>query len=368
MDVLINYGITFKKCNKQSYSGYNHKTLLSYLSKNIIEKNNETSMALVAELHCSSYYKDIDNIIIQLFSQYFIFHNITFAYFIDKYFYKIHDIKKTIPKSQHNNALINSNEIRNIYCTIFSNFLHSQSKQINTKLETKCHLPEFYLQHSNVNTYHNIFDNNNNQLSPLLSKGIQKKNINVIEKIIYWIFWCYKIESLEKKINKQKYSFLSKYKSLKNIKHNNLWEFFIWHKIWQKNEKNNFLNKSLLKSLNNLFFHNYSHSKLKERAPILAISILLSNSNSHIHISRNINKNEIFTCINSNKFYKNIQLEENNDENYLQIYNNYHNIHQKDSELNKKIYKKNKMDIKMNFLKNYNPSINKNKNILEYIK
>ena len=33
---------------------------------------------------------------------------------------------------------------------------------------------------------------------------------------------------------------------------------------------------------------------------------------------------------------------------------------------NKKIYKQNKMDIKMNFLKNYNPSITKNKNISDY--
>ena len=129
MDVIINYGITYKKCNKQSYSGYNHKALINYLQKNILEKNNELTMALVAEIHCSSYYKDLDNLIIEIFSKHFILHNIPMAYFIDKYFYKIYNIKKSIPKCQHNNALINCNEIRNIYCTIFSNFLHILSSK-----------------------------------------------------------------------------------------------------------------------------------------------------------------------------------------------------------------------------------------------
>ena len=56
MDVIINYGINYKKCAQVSYSGYQRKSLLAHLLHHVIHKNKEISYALIAELHCSSYY------------------------------------------------------------------------------------------------------------------------------------------------------------------------------------------------------------------------------------------------------------------------------------------------------------------------
>ena len=62
MDVIINYGIKYKKCGQMSYSGYQKKSLFDHLLYHLIHKNKEISFALVAELHSSSYYKDLENI------------------------------------------------------------------------------------------------------------------------------------------------------------------------------------------------------------------------------------------------------------------------------------------------------------------
>ena len=46
---------------------------------------------------------------------------------------------------------------------------------------------------------------------------------------------------------------------------------------------------------------------------------------------------EIFTSINANQFYKNINIDEDNDEKYLEEYNKFNNIKSKDNIKN--IYK-----------------------------
>lgn len=385
MDVIINYGINFKKCNNKSYSGYKRSALFSYLIKNLLDKNNELVFSILTEIHCSSYYKDIQNIIIHYYSQYNILHNISYSFFIDDFFQKIIDIKKTIPKSQQNNALINSNEIRNIYTSIFSNLINEKTHKINIKLESKCHQQEYYLQHINLKKYFPIVDSNNLQLTDLLSRGLREilffaniqhndiegklsslLCISNLEKINYWILWSYKIESIEKKFNKNKLFFTSKYKCLKNLKFHNLWEYFLWDKIWQNCEKNKFINKKLFKSFTSLFFTNYTHNKIKERTNLLATALLLSNSRLKIPIQRYISKMEIFANLNANKFYKNIINSENQD-NYLNLYNNFNNINEKENQNTKKIYKQNKLQDKMSYLHNYIPKLNSSeKKINEY--
>ena len=385
MDVIINYGINFKKCTKESYSGYKRSALISYIEKNLIEKNAELVFSILAEIHCSSYYKDLQNIIISHYSQYNILYNITFAFFIDNYFQKIIDIKKTIPKSQQNNALINSNEMRNIYTSIFSNLISTKNHHILNKLPKNSHQPDYYLQYCKLKTFHPIVDSNNLQLTDQMSRGLREilfysdiqvndiegkisklLNTSNLEKINFWINWCFKIESIEKKFNKNKLYFTSKYKALKNLKYNHFWEYFIWDKIWQKCEKNKFINKKLFKSFTNIFFTNYTHNKVKERCNILAVSLLLSNSRLQIPIKRHISKEEIFANLNANKFYKNI-ISPDEQQNYLTIYNNYNDIHKKDKTNNKKIYKQNKMEDKMSYLHNYIPKLNNEaKKIDEY--
>lgn len=147
--------------------------------------------------------------------------------------------------------------------------------------------------------------------------------------------------------------FNSNYSILNKIKKNNGWEFFLWVKIWNANNKNHFLNKILLKSLTKLFFHNYVRQKLKDRAGILAVAILVCNWQSKIKIERKITKMEIFTSLNANQFYKNINIEECNDEKYLESYNNFNNI--KTTENVKKLYKINTLEKKMDFLREYIP-------------
>ena len=376
MDVIVPFGINYKKCSKKSFSEYKRTQLFSYLEKNICDKNHEVTMALIAELHCSSYYNDITNFIIYFYSNYLILSLPTFSFFIYKYLQKISQIKSSIPKKYQNIALINSNEIRNIYCSIFSNFLNNKINKFHIKLEPKCHLDEYFLIHSNIQTYINIYDSKNVSLSNKLSRGIReilywldnsKLNIESIEKILYWIHWCLKIDSMEKKVYKGVfYSFSSNFSLLDKIKNKNGWEFFIWDKIFQKSFKNKNVNKILIRSLCKLFFHNYSKNKLKERSNIIAIAIIIANHPYKLKIQRNISKNEIFTSINANNFYKNIQIDTDNDEKYLEYYNDFNNIKSKDKL--SKIYKINKMEQKMDFLKDYIPkeTQKKHNNVSDY--
>jgi len=386
MDVMIPYGIYFKKCGKKSYSGFKRNHIFPYLEKNLIDKNNESVMAIVAELHCSSYYQDINNFIIKYYSSYQFLSNITMAYFIDQNFRKIQGIKKTIPKSQHKNALINSNEIRNIYCSMFSQFLDNPTHNFSTKLEPKCYQEEYILRHSNMSKIVPIVDNNHSSLSDKLSRGVReilywqniqfdglsghlKKYINFenLEKIMYWINWTAKVEVMEKKLKNVSVMFESGYSSLKNIKpiFRCGWEFFIWDKIWQKCEKNQYVNKNLIKSYTNLFYYNYSRTKIKERAGLLAISVFVSNSPLKVKIERKISKFEVFASLNANEFYKNINIEPDNDDKYLEMYNLFNNIKTSDTKTNEKIYRQNKIERKMDFLKDYLPEVNSGQEEIE---
>ena len=60
----------------------------------------------------------------------------------------------------------------------------------------------------------------------------------------------------------------------------------------------------LIKSYTNLFYYNYSRTKIKERAGLLAISVFVSNSPLKVKIERKISKFEVFASLNANEFYK----------------------------------------------------------------
>jgi len=363
MDVIVPYGINYKKCGILSLSGYKKTQIIPFLKKNILEKKSETVMALVAEMHCSSFYTDIENFIINFYSEHLSVSALTYSFFIARYLQKISQIKENIKKINQNISLINSNEMRNIYCSIFSNFLENKHNRFLIKIENKCYLDEVYLLHSNIKSYSDVYDDNNVKLSDKLSRGLReilywidnpKINYETTEKILYWIHWCMKIESLEKKI----YSginlcFNSDYPILDQIKNTNGWEYFLWTKIWHANYKNNYMNKNLLKSLTKLFFHNYKRGKLKDRTGILAMAINVCNLSYKLKIERKISKMEIFASLNANLFYKNINIDENNDEKYLEAYNSLNNI--KTIENTKKIYKINSLEKKMDFLREYIP-------------
>ena len=62
---------------------------------------------------------------------------------------------------------------------------------------------------------------------------------------------------------------------------------------------------------------------------------------------------EIFTSINANQFYKNINIDQDNDEKYLEAYNVFNNIKPKDNIKN--IYRLNTIEKKMDFLREYIP-------------
>jgi len=363
MDVIVPYGINYKKCNILSYSGYKKTQIFPFLEKNLLEKKAETIMALVAELHCSSFYKDIENFVIYFFSNYLCLSSISYSFFLCKYFQKINQIKSIIKKSNQGISLINSNEIRNIYCSIFTNFLENKHNKFFLKIENKCYLDEVFLLHSHIQTFNVVYDENNVALSDKLSRGLReilywidnpKLNNESIENLLYWINWCIKIESLEKKIYKGiNLLFSSNFTILDKIKKKDCWEFFLWTKIWQANQKNHFLNKNILKSITKLFFQNYVRSKLKDRAGLLAMGVLICNWQHKIKIERKITKIEIFASLNANQFYKNIKIEDDNDQKYLESYNLLNNI--KQSENVKKLYKINSLEKKMDFLREYIP-------------
>jgi len=126
MDVIVPYGINYKKCGILSLSGYKKTQIIPFLKKNILEKKSETVMALVAEMHCSSFYTDIENFIINFYSEHLSVSALTYSFFIARYLQKIIQIKENIKKTNQNISLINSNEMRNIYCSIFSNFLENK--------------------------------------------------------------------------------------------------------------------------------------------------------------------------------------------------------------------------------------------------
>ena len=377
MDVLITYGIKYKKCGQMSYSGYKRKSLFDHLIYHLIHKNKEISYALMAELHASSYYKDLENFFINYLSQYVIYHNISIAFFLLQAIEKRKIIHKILPKAYRNIGLINSNEIRNNYSTIISMFLEAKiiSKTDEIKIGNKSHNSENYAVHSNLSQFYPVIDSQNKELEPLMSRGIREilfynetrafqLNKTNFEKIIFWISWMNKIE---KKV-KEAYLFTTTMKIMRKYeKWGQYWEYFIWDKIWQKCEKNDSINKIIIKSLFKLFYYNYTHSKCTERAGILAIGVLISNTNAKIPIKKVLTDDQIFSNLNSNLIYKNVTIEDNNDDEYLNLYNTFYNIKKKDDTKMKNIYDNNKMETKMDLLKNYCPKMNNREiKILDY--
>jgi hypothetical protein len=372
MDVIINYGINYKKCGQMSYSGYKRKSLFDHLLYHLIQKNKEISYALVAEIHASSYYRDLENFFIEYLSQYIIYHDISCAFFLLQLIEKRKIIHKILPKSYRNTGIINSNEMRNNYITIISMFLDAKliSKIDTIKIGNKSHQSEYYAVYSNLSQYYPVIDSQNKELEPLMSRGIREilfynetkafqLNKTNFEKLIFWISWMNKMEKKVKDI----YLFTPTEKIMKKYeKYGRYWEYFIWDKIWQKCKKNEEINKTIIKSLFKLFYHNYTHSKCKERAGILAIGVLISNTNAKIPIKKNITENQIFSNLNSNIIYKNITTADNNDEEYLNSYNSFYNIKKKDETKTKNIYDKNKMETKMDLLKNYIPKVTPTEN------
>jgi hypothetical protein len=377
MDVIINYGIKYKKCGQMSYSGYKKKSLFDHLIYHLIHKNKEISYALMAELHVSSYYKDLENFFINYLSQYVIYHNISIAFFLLQAIEKRKIIHKILPKAYRNIGLINSNEIRNNYSTIISMFLEAKiiSKTDAIKIDNKSHNSENYAVHSNLSQFYPVIDSQNKELEPLMSRGIREilfynetrafqLNKMNFEKIIFWISWMNKTE---KKV-KEAYLFTTTMKIMRKYeKWGQYWEYFIWDKIWQKCEKNDSINKIIIKSLFKLFYYNYTHSKCTERAGILAIGVLISNTNAKIPIKKVLTDDQIFSNLNSNLIYKNVTIEDNNDDEYLNLYNTFYNIKKKDNTKMKNIYDNNKMETKMDLLKNYCPKMNNREiKILDY--
>lgn len=372
MDVILNYGIKYKKCGQMSYSGYQRKSLFDHLLYHLNHKNKEISYALMAELHASSYYKEFENFFIQYLSQFVLYHDISAAFFLLKNIEKRKIIQKILAKAYRNVGLINSNELRNNYSTIISMFLSSKliSKMDTIKIGNKSHNSEHYAVHSNLSQFYPVIDSQNKELEPLMSRGIREilfynetrafqLNKTNFEKLIFWITWMNK---MEKKV-KESYLFSPTVKIMRKYeKWGKYWEYFIWDKIWQKCEKNNAINKTIIKSLFKLFYHNYNHSKCTERAGILAIGVLISNTNAKIPIKKVITNAEIFSNLNSNMIYKNVTTEDNNDEEYLDLYNTFYNIKKKDDTKTKNIYVKNKMETKMDLLKNYVPKMNNKEN------
>ena len=379
MDVIIPFGIKYKKCSKKSYSDFKKQQLIPYLEKNLIEKNTEVMMGIIAEIHSSSYYSDLHTFIIAFYANNFLL-NLSIASFIDVILQKFSMISETTKKKYRNNALINSNEIRNIYSSIFIKFIEGKQQKLNVRLEKNCNREEVYLVHCNLTEFPYVEDDNHTQLSLLMSRGIREilfflkmeidiLNTNVslfinrknVEKIVYWLLWLLKIESIEKKYVDMNYKITSKYGAL--IGKRMSWILFIWDKIWQKCEKNNYINKPILKTLTNLFY--YKKEDIKNRAGIVAVALLISLSPIKINTSRKISKLEIFTSLNVNQFYKNINIDSDNDKHYLELYNEYHN-----KQDTKEVIKISHVENKMDFLKEYLPKVNQkptnNKTVVDY--
>ena len=379
MDVIIPFGIKYKKCSKKSYSDFKKQQLLPYLEKNLIEKNTEVMMGIIAEIHSSSYYADLHAFIISFYANNLLL-NLSIASFIDVILQKFSMISETTKKKYRNNALINSNEIRNIYSSIFIKFIEGKQQKLNVRLEKNCNREEVYLVHCNLTEFPYVEDDNHTQLSLLMSRGIREilfflkmeidvlnTNIHIfinrknVEKIVYWLLWLLKIESIEKKYVDMNYKITSKYGAL--IGKRMSWILFIWDKIWQKCEKNNYINKPILKTLTNLFY--YKKEDIKNRAGIVAVALLISLSPIKINTSRKISKLEIFTSLNVNQFYKNINIDSDNDRHYLELYNEYHN-----KQDTKEVIKISHVENKMDFLKEYLPKVNQkpsnNKTVLDY--
>jgi hypothetical protein len=207
MDVIFNYGIKYKKCGQVSYSGYKKKSLFDHLLYQLIHKNKEISYALIAELHASSYNKELENFFIYYFSEYIIYHDISAALLLLQYIEKRKMIQKILPKTYRNVGIINSNEIRNNYSTIISIFLGSKifSKKDTIKIGNKSHHSEHYAVHSNLSQFYPVIDSQNKELEPLLSRGIREilyynetrafqLNHTNFEKLIFWISWINKIQ------------------------------------------------------------------------------------------------------------------------------------------------------------------------------
>lgn len=379
MDVIIPFGIKYKKCSKKSYSDFKKQQLIPYLEKNIIEKNTEVMMGIIAEIHSSSYYADLHAFIISFYANNLLL-NLSVASFIDVILQKFSMISDTTKKKYRNVALINSNEIRNIYSSIFIKFIEGKQQKLNIRLEKNCNREEVYLIHCNLTEFPYVEDDNHTQFSLLMSRGIREilfflkmeidiLNTNIglfinrknVEKIVYWLLWLLKIESIEKKYVDMNYKITSKYGALIGKKMS--WILFIWDKIWQKCEKNNYINKLILKSLTNLFY--YKKEDIKNRVGIVAVALLISLSPIKINITRKISKLEIFTSLNTNQFYKNINIDTDNDKHYLGLYNEYHN-----KQDTKEVMKMSHVENKMDFLKEYLPKINQKltnkKNVLDY--
>lgn len=353
MDVTIPYGVIPKKCKKVSLNEFHKNHLFALLEKSLDEKDIETSFSLIAELHSSDYFKDIHNFIINYYSR-LCLSKITYPYFINLFLEKIKVIMKEIKPKYRDLALVNSNELRNIYAEVFSTYLEMKKVEF-PKFSKKDFVTEKMIKYTNLNEYQGIYDKNNVEVSDKIKIAVReifyyldlegnvlnKKNV---ENILYWINFYKNYYLRERKINKGfNYHFLSTHKNLKPYeKFSGTIEFFIWNKICHKTK-----NRKLTKSYLNLFFYQYNKQLLLKRAHLLAVSVLLCNLNQ-LKLDKTLSENNLISIMKINQFYLNISKDENNDEKYLEIFNEYHNKQPK--------IKITSTDAKLEYLQNFIPT------------
>lgn len=364
MDVTIPYGVIPKKCKKVSLNEFHKNHLLALLEKSLDEKEIETSFSLIAELHASDYFRDIHNFIINYYSSGLFMNKITYPFFLKMFLEKIKMIEMSLKPKFRDLALVNSNEIRNIYAEVFSTFL--EMKKIDLpKFTPKKFLTEKMIKYVKLTKYDGIYDKNNVEVSDKIKIAIReifyymdleqdfinKKNV---ENILYWISFYYNYYSKEKRINKGfQYKFSSTHHYLKPYdKYSGTIEFFIWNKICHKTQ-----NLKLTKSYLYLFFYQYHKTLLLKRAPLLALGILICNLNL-VKLEKSLTEKNLFSIMNMNLFYQNLGKDEDNDEKYLEIFNEFHNKKPKIKITN--------TDAKLEYLHNFIPQKNKIEKVSDY--
>jgi len=363
MDVTIPYGVIPKRCKKVSLNEFHKNQLFALLEKSLDEKDIETSFSLIAELHSSDYFRDIHNFIINYYSG-LVLNKISYPYFIKNFLDKIKEIEKGLKPKYRDLALVNSNEIRNIYAEVFSSFLEMKKIEF-PKFYKKNFLTEKMIKYVNLKDYEGIYDKNNVEVSEKIKIAIReifyymdlekdflnKKNI---ENILYWINFYHNYYLKERKINKGfQYHFLSTHNLMKPYeKFSGTIEFFIWNKICHRTK-----NLKLTKSYLSLFFYQYHKTLLLKRASLLAMAVLICNLNL-IKLEKTLSKQNLFSIMNMNLFYQNLGRGEDNDEKYLEIFNEYHNKQPK--------IKITSMDAKLEYLNNFIPQKEKKEKVSDY--
>lgn len=299
---------------KKSFSGYKKTDVMNVLLKSIETKKIENTCNWITECLCSGYVESCWEKILLYSSSIISINNPLLPFYLYKkniLFYNIYD---NIDHKKDNNEVINLRNdqiIRNLFfsiATILS--LSSKTKRYNKYPKIKKEDFNFNNISLRLSANANLLPNNfihfnePEELKIIINEiYYHLKNKNGYDKCIYWIIW---ILEWEKKIKKNKGPWNIDNRHIdvdEKYRGDLIW--IIWEIVLIESKNRDIKIQKQVKSLFELYIHNFKIGKKNKRLPYLFNSVvyLMHNINFNIEIIPNLDI-YIQSQINNNKLFE----------------------------------------------------------------